>query len=114
EPRPAARHSLSSAYEKQLAELADWCDDHQLSKRATEVRQWLPKREPNQFYFFDLDDYRRAAMTPDPTSGDARPFRERVTKLRVNQAEQLYALAERAAREGQTSVAYQLIVETAR
>src|ERR1700753_3350688 len=52
----AERDALESKYRKQLLELAQWCDSHELKTQAKRSREWLPAREADKLYVFLLSD----------------------------------------------------------
>jgi hypothetical protein len=111
-----ARQALDEAYAKQLETLAAQCKEHELAGVAKELGDWLPEREPDKLTLLRLPPANAnwpASETGDKSS-DKLDWPAKWRGLRTAQAEKLFALAERAVREHQPSLAYQLVVETAR
>jgi hypothetical protein len=108
-----ARAKLEAKYADELAELAAWCDQHQLKAEAERARQWCIKRDPRKLYIFVLAD----ALAP-PAKLDETPnlaeWWTRWTKLRREQADALFELAGKALADHRPSLAFELIRETAR
>lgn len=111
---PAAEPARAeSQFAAKLAELANWCDEHQLATQAELTRNWLPQRDPLKDYIYVIPDSSAppAAMAESP---DGKEWWKRFTELRQAQAEKLFAQAETAAKEKRSTAALQLARETLR
>jgi hypothetical protein len=107
----AERGELYAGYSKKLDELSDWCAEKKLDDEAASLKDWLPKREPDQLTLF----------LPPASQGDAKQnppempeWRKRWQAIRNEQADALMALARRAVAENRSSIAYELVVEAVR
>ena len=107
------RAGLETKYAAQLADLAAWCDQHQLTAEAKQVRGWLIPRDPRKIYIFVLPD---ALTAPAGREGNAAvaEWWTRWFKLRRAEADALFALAGKAIDDHQPALAYELIRETVR
>ncbi len=104
---------LETKYAAQLAELAAWCDEHQLASQAELTRNWLPKRDPLKDYVFVIPESSEAPSRL-VESADAKQWWKRFTELRQAQAEKLFEIAEAAAKNKQPALAIQLARQTLR
>ena len=111
----ATRDALETKYSADLAELAAWCAAHQHAAEAKQVREWLPRREPNKLYVFVLPE---ALVAPSPTVEKPEPDPDnwwpRFVKLRRAMADSLFELAGKALTAHQPALAYELIRQTIR
>jgi hypothetical protein len=105
------RAELYAGYATKLDELADWCAEQKLGDAAETLKNWLPKRGPNQLTLF-LPPSGEPAFKPSPP--DVPEWRKRWQALRSEQADALIALARRAVAEHRSSIAYELVVEAVR
>jgi hypothetical protein len=104
------RSELYSSYSQRLDELADWCSQQKLDDAAAALKNWLPKREPDQLTLFLIPPAQLAAKN----APDATEWRRRWQSLRNDQADRLMALARRAVAERRASLSGELIVEALR
>src|SRR5688500_4481860 len=51
-----ARDAVETSYRKSLGELAQWCDERQLTGAGKLLRDWLPNRDSLKSYIFKLSD----------------------------------------------------------
>jgi hypothetical protein len=108
-----ARAKLEAKYADNLAELAAWCDQHQLKAEAERTSRWPIKRDPRKLYIFVLPE---ALEPPADLNGkpDLTKWWNRWTKLRREQADALFELAGQALADHRAALAYELIRESAR
>ena len=108
-----ARAKLEAKYAGDLAELAAWCDQHQLKAQAERTSHWAIQRDPLKLYIFVLPE----ALEP-PAGINGKPnlteWWNRWTKLRREQADALFELAGQALADHRPALAYELIRQTAR
>jgi hypothetical protein len=106
EPLESERERLWTDYRERLGGLAAQAQAAGDGEAARILGNWLPMRERHQLLLFDASRLK----TPTLEGPFAVPFRE----LRHEQADQLFALAERAAESGQSSLALRLATEAVR
>lgn len=100
---------IAERYAKELKELAHWCDEHDLTEEATETRAWNHIRDPRQVYMAILPkEVGTLTNSGKDLSGDALEWHKRFRKLREDQANTYFALARRAVRYKQASLAFDL------
>jgi hypothetical protein len=126
----AARAETEAELAAKMEELAAWCDEQDLKELAARTRDWTRTREPGKLYFVDLSvpseptgpveeaepsGPAEAGDSPrEPAEGNAAKWSKRFSALRREQAEKLFELARRAARNKQWSLAFDLVQETVR
>ncbi|HEV2968907.1 MAG TPA: hypothetical protein VGY55_02885 [Pirellulales bacterium] len=108
-----ARASLEAKYAADLAELANWSDQHQLTAEAKLARAWSVKRDPRKLYIFDVPDalVAPAKMADDPNLAE---WWTRWVKLRRTQADALFDLAGKTLDDHRPALAYELIRQIVR
>jgi hypothetical protein len=107
------RTALEAKYAADLEQLAAWCDQHQLSVKARQTREWHIDRDPRKLYVFVLPDS-LAAPAKLADNANRAQWWERFTKLRHAEADALYDLAGKALEAHRLPLAYELIRETVR
>jgi hypothetical protein len=108
-----ARSDLAKGYSAKLAELATWCDSEKLPEQAARVRSWLVSPEPVTLHLFVIP----AESDPPPVAdapANMQKWHERFQSVRHAQAESLFELARQAIAQHRGTLAYELVVETAR
>lgn len=108
------RAALTATHHQRLAELAAICDTQKLPELAARTRQWIVPREPDKLYFFDLPESPATVTSADSSDPRFAQWARRFQQLRDEQADKLYALAEQAVKDKRPSLAYELVLETAR
>ena len=109
----AERSELDRQLATAVGQLATWCDGEQLARQARETRQLIETRNPLLLYTPKLPDEVRS---PPPADSPA-PVLEwdrKYTELCGTFSERYFDLAKTALRERQPSLAYDLVLETAR
>src|SRR6185295_5484136 len=106
-----ARDALYASYSEKLAELAARCEKENQPALAEKLQAWLPKCELATSYLFDLPSSTSDAPKPDVKLS---PLEAEFRKLRDAQADSLFELANRAIKEAQPSLAYELVPEVVR
>ena len=100
---------IAERYAEELQELAKWCDEHNLTEEATQTRAWNQIRDPRQVYMAMLPrEIGALADSGKDLTGDALEWHTRFRKLREDQANTYFALARRAIRYRQASLAFDL------
>jgi len=101
---------LRARYAEDLEKLAAWCDQEGLAPEAKQTRAAQGPHDPDKLYVPVLP---RRIGPPELPAGAAPKvvqWHERLTKLRHDQAAAQYALAQRAMRRRQASLAYALVL----
>ena len=109
----AARAELSTKYAAGLAELAAWCDAQSLADQAVTTRGWLVERQPLTLYVAILPAT-SDLLAPADASPKVREWYAKFAALRQAQAEALFELAHRAIAAHRATLAWELVLETAR
>lgn len=104
------RAALYGEYAEKLDQLAAACEKQNLSDAARTLKDWLPKREPNQLTLFLLSPLGASDQLTLAKSGWQKEWQT----LRDHQADELFALAKQAVNEHRPSLAYELVTETVR
>ncbi|MCC9605828.1 hypothetical protein LOC68_20980 [Blastopirellula sp. JC732] len=107
------RASLDARFQTELTQLADKCDELKMTREAAATRDWFLTRRPI---------YNYAVMVPesDPLKPTGQPTQlvsfwyEKLTSLRRDYAEQLFALAKQELAADRADVAYRLIHDVLR
>ncbi len=105
---------VRSAFAAQLRDLAAWCDENGLDDEARQTRQWLSPRNPNRFYPIILQEEGGASRSTEDRDENATAWRTRFDRLRRKQADALFGLARRAAKQRERVLAYHLVLATVR
>lgn len=115
------RRELDDQYHSRLAELADWADQQGLEREAEQVRDWARPRDPRKLYLVEFprsgtgEADAAAAKPPEAARLPAHTqWAERWSQLKRQQAEVWFELARRAIRAREVSLAFELILATAR
>lgn len=106
-----ARTALYAAYSADLDRVAAWCAERNLDEAARQIKSWLPPRDPDKLTLFVLPSAKASA---EGAASPAAQWRTRWQALRDKQADALMALARRAIKEHQPSMAYELVTEAVR
>lgn len=104
----------NARYDRQLSQLATWCDQHSLTKQAAQTRAWNRPRDPNKYY---LGIQPRAVGNPDPPAdlpAEVAKWHVQFHKLRHAQADALEALARQAVDASRVSLAVELVFQAIR
>ncbi|MBI1899807.1 MAG: DUF1570 domain-containing protein [Planctomycetia bacterium] len=101
-------------YRRKLEVLAVSCDERGLEKEAAITRGWVLPRDERLLYFHRLPSQADFRKLPDDLPAKAAEWHGRLCELRIAQADVLFALAQRAAAQGQYILAFQLLGETGR
>lgn len=109
-----ALQQIRAQYAEQLAGLAEWAQKHGLAREAQKTRTWLAPQDPWKLYIAKLPERIGPPPLPPEASPEQKEWHQRFWRLRQQQAEQLWQLAQRALRAGQASLAVQLLLEAAR
>jgi hypothetical protein len=109
-----ARNAAEASYRESLGQLAEWCDERELTGASKLLRAWLPIRDPLRSYIFKIPDSFESplAMTAGGQSG--AEYWERFAKLRRAQADVLFGLAKRAHTSGEHALAFDLVRQACR
>ncbi len=101
---------LTDEFRGQLEQLADWCDQQGLAEQAVETRNWVRPRDPTRLYVSVLPDTIGSPDPPEGASGDILTWHKKFYALRSSQAGRYYALARKAVKAKQASLAFDLIM----
>jgi hypothetical protein len=117
---PAADDLVASAKQRkakfaaELDKLAAWCDGQGLAEQGKQTRAVLGPSDPFKLYLPILP----RPIGPPPLPADApasvAQWQSRLAQLRQNQAQALYDLASKAARDQRGSLAHELVLEALR
>ncbi|MGD9128443.1 MAG: DUF1570 domain-containing protein [Planctomycetia bacterium] len=100
---------VAKRYSKNLQDLADWCDEKGLVDEAAKTREWNTTRDPRKVYIAVLPrEIGTLANAGKDLSGDALEWHKKFRRLREKQADTYFALARRAVRLQQASLAFDL------
>ncbi len=105
-----ARAALIESYADKLKELAVVCRQNERAGVAERLETWLPRRALQQAFLFTRAHLSRKSL-PAAVNDE---LHQQFLDLRKAQADALFELAGRAARESRTSLAMQLAFETVR
>jgi len=104
----AAVHRKLENYRENLDQLAAWCEEKGLTEAAQRTRAWLRPVTDNRL-FIPILPVKIGGMTlPDNALAEARDWYQRWMALRRQQAEELFALARGAVRQGRAGLALDL------
>ena len=106
--------SLKTHYAGDIRQLAEWCDQHQLSAEAKKTRAVRGPNDPYKLYLPVLPKEVGPAKVPADTAADVLEWQGKLGKLRHDQAAAPYDLARRAVRQHEPSLAYILVLEAIR
>jgi hypothetical protein len=105
---------LVEKYQRQLEELAVWCEERGLQRQAAETRAWFHPPAADKIYF-PIIPKERGPGVPSPTlSGEEGEWQARFFRLRRGQAGALFELARRAVRTGRATWAFELLLAALR
>ncbi|MGD9648588.1 MAG: hypothetical protein AB7U73_22950 [Pirellulales bacterium] len=113
DPLAQARVDLEAGYNQKLGELATWCDQNNLPAEAARTRAAVIERQPWTLYVVVLESQKRQPP-PDDKTKFSDDWNERLTELRVAQADSLFQLARQSIRARRPSLAYELVLEALR
>ncbi len=105
---------LTDEFSSSLDELATWCDERSLVEQANQTRGWVKPRDATRRYVSVLPDEVGPLRPPEGASPDVVTWHDRFYKLRRQQAGSYYALARKAVKARQASLAFDLIMAALR
>ena len=105
---------LTDDFRGELEKLAAWCDDRSLTEQAEATRSWIRPSDPTRLFVSVLPDEIGPPGPPDGASDDVISWRKQFYQLRREQAGDYYALARKAVKAGQASLAFDLIISALR
>jgi len=109
-----AARELRAKHTAQLEQLADWCDEQGLSDQAEKTRQVYGRQDPFKMYLPVLPREVGPKPLPAGASAELVEWHARITRLRRDQANELYEFARRAIRGRRASLAYQMVLAASR
>jgi hypothetical protein len=115
------RELLYARYASKLEDVAERCDAENLPDAAEAIRNWLPKRSQDHLTLF-LPPATSSATAKEGTAKDGAAKKKAGSPaarvewqgLRNEQADALMRLARQAVDEGQTALAFEMVVEALR
>ncbi|MBN1911568.1 MAG: hypothetical protein JW818_17635 [Pirellulales bacterium] len=119
--RPARAETLdeslkaaTTTHAAELEKLAGWCETEGLAAEAAKTRAWGKRQDATKLYIPILPKEVGPPKPPAGASPRAVQWQERFLALRQAQAERLYQLARRAAKEDRLSLALDLLMGSVR
>ncbi len=106
--------NLTARYVTALDKLAQWCRQRQLQDEARKTAGLGGHDDPYTIRLPVLPRDVGALRPPDAIAGDAAQWHRQLAKLRQDQANALYALAQRCAEGGQPWLGYRLVLDALR
>ena len=97
-------------YAGQLAALAEWCDQRGLAEQAQETRAWLRPHDPSRVRVMVLPREVGGSGLPADSPADVVEWRNRLTRLKHDQANAMFALSRRAMVAHRASLAFDLLM----
>ena len=85
-----------------------------MAQQAEETRRWVRPRDPTRLFVSVLPDEIGPPAPPEDASADVAAWHKQFYKLRREQAGSYYALARKAVKAGQASLAFDLIMSALR
>jgi hypothetical protein len=104
-------NTLKARYAADLASLADWCGQKDLTAEAKKTVDLVAPPDPYKIVLPVLPLEVASLRGPEGLSGDLAQWHRRLLKLRKDQAAALFALAQHSARRHQASLAYRLALD---
>ncbi len=95
---------LSDQFNQKLGDLANWCEQHQLSTEAAQTRQLVVSRDPNRQYFFIPEELN--PWYDSRGSDDVQQWAKAFRVLRTDHAAALFQLVPEALAAGEGFLAY--------
>jgi hypothetical protein len=105
---------LIEKYQRQLEELAVWCEERGLHQRAAETRAWFHPPVSDKIYFPIIPKERGAGTASGSLSEDENEWQSRFFRLRRAHAGSLFDLARRAVRTGRATWGFELLLAALR
>jgi hypothetical protein len=105
---------LIAAYQRELNELAAWCDQRGLEVEARKTRSWFGSTDPSKLYVIELPTKIGDENVPEGISPDASEWHRQFSRLKRDQANSLYELARKAIKAQQASLAFDLVMAALR
>jgi len=101
-------------YAGQLAALAEWCDQRGLAEQARKTRSWVRPDDPSRVRVMVLPREVGGSGLPADSPADVVEWRNRLTRLKHDQANAMFALARRAMVVHRASLAFDLLMAALR
>ncbi len=106
--------NLQKRYEEKLEDLAQWCDDNELSDQAKTTRGWIADPPTNLICLYQIQEDASWPPLPENASLEVKQWSQNFIKLRCEQCNALIKQSRKFASSGRATFAFDLMMRALR